>query len=170
MLEHWLFVENVSYKEAIERAQKEWGVTGSTVSLGRFYQRLEKERVVGEMEAAVETATEVDAAQGKLAGLKSSAMKVMGMRLLQKAVSEGEVKELAMLSRALSQCEEREIQRRRLELARQKFEFNAVKAALKRMSLLEKISQEDQEREDARIDAVRLEIFGTPPTDINHEC
>src|SRR5262249_48385627 len=97
-LEHLVFLGNCDLKEAEERAQREWGVTGSTVSLSRFYQRLEKERVVDEMAAAVETATEVDAADGKLAGLKSSAMKVMGMRLLQKAVSEGSVKDLAMLS------------------------------------------------------------------------
>lgn len=112
MLEHWLFVEHVGYKEASERAQKEWGVTGSAVSLGRFYWRIEKDRVVSELEALAETATEVDAADGKLANLKGSAMKVVGLRLLQKAVSKGDAKDLAILSRVLSQNEDREIQRR----------------------------------------------------------
>jgi len=49
-LEHWLFVENMGYKEASERAQKEWGVTGSSVSVGRFYRRVERERVLDELE------------------------------------------------------------------------------------------------------------------------
>jgi hypothetical protein len=69
------------------------------------------------------------------------------------------VKELATLGRVLTQSEEREIQRGRLALAREKFEFKAAKAALKQLPLLDQMTQEDQEREDARMDAIRLAIF-----------
>jgi hypothetical protein len=168
-LEHWLFVERIGYKEASERAQKEWGVTGSETSVGRFYRRIEKERVVDELEEAAETATGLNAAEGKVESLKSSAMKVVGMRLLENVVARGDVKELATLGRVLSQSEEKEIQRGRLALAREKFEFNSAKAVLKQMQLLEKMAQEDQEREDAKIDAIRLAIFGSDPVDDNYE-
>jgi hypothetical protein len=170
MLEHWLFVERIGYKEASERAQKEWGVTGSESSVGRYYRRIQREQVVDELEEAVETAIEVNAADGKLESLKSSAMKVVGMRLLENVVARGEVKELATLSRVLSQHEEREIQQGRMALAREKFEFKAAKEVLKQAKLMEKFSQEDQEREDAKIDAIRLAIFGTPPEHLKHLC
>ncbi len=169
MLEHWLFVERISYKEASERAQREWGVTGSAVSVGTYYRRIEKDRVMGDLEEAAETAMGVNAAEGKVENLKSSAMKVVGMRLLENVMARGDVKELATLGRVLTQNEEKEIQRGRLALAREKFEFNSAKEVLKKMPLLEKMTQEDQEREDARMDAVRLAIFGTPPPGFEDE-
>jgi hypothetical protein len=43
-LEGWLFEENLSYKDALERAQKEFGIGGSLTGLRRFYGRLFKER------------------------------------------------------------------------------------------------------------------------------
>ncbi|HZQ48449.1 MAG TPA: hypothetical protein VFC07_15640 [Verrucomicrobiae bacterium] len=168
-LEHWLFVEHVSYQEAVERAQKEWGVTGSTVSLCRFYQRVEEEHVVEELERAAEMATGVAAAQGRLSSLQASAMKVVGMRMMQNVVSRGDVKELAVLSRVLARNEERKIQHQRLALAREKFEFRAAKAVVDQLPHLEKMAREDQGREDARINATRKGIFGTRPADIIYE-
>ena len=44
LLESWLFEENLSYKDALERAQKEFGIGGSLTGLRRFYGRLAKER------------------------------------------------------------------------------------------------------------------------------
>lgn len=164
-LEDWLFVKNMGYKEASERALKEWGVAGSSVSVGRFYRRVERERVLDELEAVTETAVEVSAAEGKLDSLRTSAMKLMGMRVLENVMARGDVKELAVLGRVLTQTEEREIQRSRLALARKKFEFNSAKAALKQLKLMDQMTQEDQEREDARIDAIRLAIYGEDPVD-----
>ena len=43
-LEGWLFDENIGYKEALERAQKEFGITSSLSSLADFYQRRARER------------------------------------------------------------------------------------------------------------------------------
>ena len=34
---------------------------------------------------------------------------------------------------------------------------------------MEKLTQEDQEREDKKIEEIRLAIFGTPPPDITYE-
>jgi hypothetical protein len=36
MLEGWLFEENLGYTEVLERAQKEFGITGTKMSLTRF--------------------------------------------------------------------------------------------------------------------------------------
>ncbi len=164
-LERWLFVENMGYKEASERAQNEWGVTGSSVSVGRFYRRVAKERALAELEAVAETAVELSAAECKMDNLRTSAMKMMGMRVLENVMARGDVKELAVLGRVLTQTEEREIERDRLALAREKFEFKAAKAALKQLPKLGQMAQEDEAREDERIDSIRLSIFGKDPVD-----
>ncbi len=74
-----------------------------------------------------------------------------------------DIKELRTLGRLMADSEEREIRCRRLALAREKFEFKAAKAVWKQMPLLNQMLQEDEAREDERIDAIRLAIFGGTP-------
>ncbi len=163
IFEGWLFEERVSYAAARERAHTEWGVEGSLASVGRFYRRIARERVVDDFAELSDTSAQVDGAEGKLEGMRASAMKVLSMQLLEKAVERGEVKDLALLGRVLTQSEEREIQRGRLALAREKFEYKASKAALTQLTLLDKIRQEEEAREEARIQEIKLSVFGKPP-------
>lgn len=163
IFEDWLFEERVGYDVALERAQKEWGVTGSKMSVSRFYKRVQMERVVDELEEAAESATRVNASSGKLENLRASAMKMIGKHLMEKSADCGDVKGLATLGRVLTQNEDREIQRGRLALARERFQFNAAKAALAQLALLDQLSKEDEAREDARMEAIKLGIFGRNP-------
>jgi hypothetical protein len=55
-------------------------------------------------------------------------LKVIGQRLLEKAMGGGDMKELVALGRLMTDGERREIQRERLALAREKFEFEYMKA------------------------------------------
>lgn len=163
IFESWLFEERVSYAEARKRAQTEWGVEGSLASVGRFSRRIARERVASDFEEAAKTSAQVDGAEGKQEGLRASAMKELSMQLLEKSVGRGDMKELALLNRMLTQSEERETQRGRLALAREKFEFKASKAALKLLPFLKKIMLEDEAREEARIGVAKSSIFGKPP-------
>jgi hypothetical protein len=163
MFEEWLFEERVSYTEALTRAEKEWGVTGSKTSVHRFYRRVEADRAVNDLEELTEAAERVNAAEGRPAGLKASAMKLVGMHLLERAIGRGDVKELAALSRVLTQDEDRQIERGRLALAQKRFEFKAAKEVLKHAAALNKITEASQAREDEELDAAKLAIFGRPP-------
>ena len=163
MLDHWLFVEHISYKEANARARTQWGVVASDVSVGRYYRRVKNERVVTELEAAAESALAVDEADGQAEKMRASAMKVLAMRLLEKVISCGDVKELAAVGRVLLGIEEREIQRSRVELAREKFEFRASKAALEQLPHVNKMQVEEEDREKARMKGIGLSIFGRKP-------
>ena len=138
VFEDWLFEERVSYTEALTRAQKEWGVTGSKTSVHRFYRRAEALRPVNKLEEMMESADCVNATDLKPGSLKKSAMKVVGMHLLERAIDRGDVRELAALSRVLTQDEDREIQRGRLALAQKKFEFQAAKEVVKQAPLPDK--------------------------------
>ncbi len=55
-LERWLFEENLSYKETLERARKEFGIEASLASLQRFRRRVIKERTLAAMSEAEESA------------------------------------------------------------------------------------------------------------------
>lgn len=166
---HWLFVERIGYKEANERGVREFGVAGSETSVGRFYRRIEKKRAVNDLKDVVEAAEEVNATPGTLKELRASAMKMTGARMLEKAMTNGDVKELAALGHVLTRCEEREIQRGRLALARKKFEFRAAKEALKHAPLLNKMSESKQAQADREIVEAREAMFDDDPEGLYYE-
>ena len=111
IFEDWLFEERVSYTEALTRAEKQWGVTGSKTSVHRFYHRVQAEWAVSDVQVMMESAESLDATGGKAVGLKASAMKLVAMQLLERMLARGDVRELGVLSRMLTQTEDREIQR-----------------------------------------------------------
>jgi len=164
-LERWLFEENLSYKETLERAKKEFGIEASLGSVQRFRRRVIKERTVAAMIEAEKSADEVTATTANLEKLRSSGWKVVGKQFLEKAMEGCDIKELKALGHLMAESEEREIRHARLLLAREKFEYRAAKAVLKHLPKLEQMRLEDEEREDARIDAIRLAIFGRDPVD-----
>ncbi len=121
MLDRWLFEDNLCYREAKERIKAEWDMEVSIASRGRYYRDREQEVALGDAADLQETADAVEGAPAKLDKLRSSAWKMIGVRLLERTLRRGDVKELAMLGRLMSESEWREIQRGRLELAREKF-------------------------------------------------
>ena len=166
-MERWLFQDNLSYRETLERVRKEFGIEASPASLHRFRQRILREVAIASISEAEESAEEVKKTRANLANLRSSGWLLVGKQFLEKAIEGCDIKELRLLGRLMAESEEREIRRTRVVLAREKFEFNAVKEVFKLAPLLERMKKEDQEREDAKMDAIRLEIFGTPPPDVD---
>jgi hypothetical protein len=162
-IEEWLLDKNLGYKESHKRAQEELGLACSLSTVRRFYERARLLRAVEETAEAEGVADELGAVGGKLENLRSSAMKLIVVRLLGKAMDRGDVREVAALGQLMLQSEEREIQRERVTLARDRFEFKAAKAALKAAPLLEKLEQSDEAQELARVEAVRQALFGKPP-------
>jgi hypothetical protein len=122
-LEGWLFEENIGYREALERAQKEFGVTASTRSLADYYQRLAEERTRRELLGVKGLAGKIDKAGANWEDLGATAMTLVAKRMLQLAVaSPGKVREMASLGRLLVANEAIEIKRRWVELEEEKRE------------------------------------------------
>ena len=160
MFERWLFVEKLSYDETRKRAEKEWGVVSSVSSVGRYYRRrVAQQSVLGLIEAAAASEA-IDDTSARTDRLRGAAMKIIGKRLLEEAMEGGEAKELARLGRIMLASQEREIQNGRLALARERFEFNAAKAALAELPNLKQMNQEDAAREKERVQAIRRWLFG----------
>jgi len=80
--------------------------------------------------------------------------------MLEKAMAGGDVKELAALGKLLTDGERREIQRERLALARERFEFSAAEAALAELPYAEQMTEEEVKAEDARLLVIKHRLFG----------
>jgi len=160
MFEDWLFVERVTYREAQERAERLWNVKGSEVSVGRYYRRIERARMMEDMEVALETSAEVQGNKAKTEEMWKSGMKVVAMQFLETAMARGDVKVLEALGRLILKSEEREIQKGRLELAQERFKFNAAKAALKQLPLATEMRRQEYELEERKVVAMQEAMFG----------
>ncbi len=136
-LSGWLFEENLGYCEALERAQNAFGFSASLASLGRFYQRLAKERLEAELAEAQATAQELEQSPLDWEEVESGAMRLVANRLVQLAVAKPEqVKEMATLARVLIANEKVKMQRRQLELEEERREDEAERE-------LEKMQREE---------------------------
>lgn len=126
-LEGWLFEEHTGYREALERAQKEFGVTASLTSLAVFYQRLAEERMHRELLEVKNLSAEFDKVGADMDDLAATAMTLAAKRMLQLAVaSPGNVRELVSLGRLLAANEALNIKQRWLEIEEEKMD-NAVR-------------------------------------------
>jgi len=135
-LEGWLFEENLGYKEALERVEKEFNVKGSLSGLRRFYRRLAMER---SREDLVEMANMcADAlATAKTDGTLQAGLLTLGYKCAMELLvqSPGKVREFTALLRALTSAQALEM--KRVEFQRGEDERKAQ--ALKK--------QKDEERE-----------------------
>jgi hypothetical protein len=159
-LEGWLLDENITYREAQERIVKEWGLTRSASSLVRLRRYLSKKRSIHGLRDAMQGAKQVNRSGANLEELRDSVRRVLSKRYFDLATTGENVGELAVLGRLLSQSEEREIRRLRLAFARERWQFRTAKQALKLLPMLNEMSKEDEERDNARIQAVRVRLFG----------
>jgi hypothetical protein len=122
-LEGWLFEENLGYKEALERAQKEFGITVSLTSLADYYRRLAQERMWRELRGIKSMVGGVDQAKVDFGELETTAMKLVANRMIQLAVeSPGKVREMVSLGRILVANEAQAIKRERFEWERKREE------------------------------------------------
>ena len=159
-LTHWLFDENLGYRQALERVRQEFGVTASKSSLASYYQFLARERLREDLCEAQSIATEALGSEAKLADLRGAALKLVGKKLLDCALQRGVAKELPALTNLLLLSAQQELQREWLALARERFEFKAAKAALKALPLQDEFARQEDAFEDARIDAIKRKLFG----------
>ena len=159
-LERWLFEENLGYEAALERAKRELGFEGSIGSVQRFYHRMAEVRRLRDAGVDYEGMAEWES--------RGTGMEMVG-RLFVKQVTENPegIKEWAVLARLLLQSEANVLESKKtkiwgggLALAREKFEFDAAEAVLKKLDNREQLDAEEMERERARVLAIRKRLYG----------
>lgn len=111
-LEGWLFEENISYRDALDRLQKEFGITVGMTSLARFYQHLADKRMKEELLQAKQTAMDVEGTWIDGIEFGNAAMTLVTKRLIQVAVEKpNNTRELVSLARVIVANEEVEVKK-----------------------------------------------------------
>jgi hypothetical protein len=159
IVEEWLFVQNLSYKEVQKRSRK-FKLNWSQSSIQRTYQHLARLRAIADVARMETTSKELTAKGCKAEEFNPSVMKMIGTRLLEQTIEKRDLRGVAVYGRLMMQGQMRKILHDRTQLAIRKHEFNASQAALKAMPLLDEFTKEDEERDNARIKAVRRRLFG----------
>jgi hypothetical protein len=160
-LEAWLFDEHVSYREALERIEKEFGVKASLPSLARYYQRLASQRLEAELAGLTKTTDDYEENHGRLQKLGPAAMMLVANRLWQLAANHpGNVRDLASLARVLLENDAIEVKRRWVELEEIRYDHE---------TRMEEIKDLAQQKSNAEMKAVVQQLIaGTglakPPT------
>ena len=174
-LEGWLFDERLSYADALKRAKKEFGFTGSVPSLRRFYHRTAEARML------TDAAKEVAEARPSLSEGEARAvsLKALGnLPVRQITENPDDIRDWWLLAKLLLQsqenelrerlhAEENDIRREYLDLARARFHWNAVEDAEKALPEIHELAQK---RKDPKVrsferamamNAVRRKLFGS---------
>ena len=161
MLEGWLFEENLGYTEVLERAQKEFGITGSKMSLVRFYQRVAAERAQREFLELDTAVKELKGMDVNITEMKSAAMCLITKRLMKLSLeSPDRVKEMAWLGQVLVASEAQDVKRGWLNIGREKFELDFAAECLARKAENPPPGEDGYKAEDEQVLQIRKNLFG----------
>jgi hypothetical protein len=169
-LDDWLFEERLTYPKILERVQKEFGITGSRPSLCRYCDLRQQERALEDLAGADRTSKVLNGVKVNVTALRESSLKLIGKRLLMCALEGAAIGDLTGLARVLLDAQSREIQQERLELAREKFHFDAAEAALAEIPRMQEVTAEEYQKEKERVNGMLKRLFGAlvpgkvPPT------
>ncbi|HEU5069474.1 MAG TPA: hypothetical protein VFV96_03565 [Verrucomicrobiae bacterium] len=164
-LEGWLFDENLGYAKTLERVQKEFGVTTTIASLGRFYRRRARERQVKELVEAQAAADELNELPVSVASLRNAAVKLVGKAVLKLAREKPEeLAHLVSFTKLLLDSEDNDIRRARLRLAEKYFDYEATAASVKELpklrAYLAVVGDDTTLSHDEKLERVHAILFG----------
>lgn len=183
LLETWLFKENITYRDAVKRAQDQFGVKLDVHALMRFYRQIRHQRNVDHIVKSTELADEIVKAAGKNPGVTERAFQALvGKIAFHIAVSHSKKQDvnpkrktplnmqpLAEALELLVTTRQDDRQDRKFSLEREQWEFDVVRVVQEHYTALEKIIRDESMDEDARTLAIRRSLFGdavrdtTPP-------
>lgn len=166
-LEGWLFTDNLSYTDAVKKLWEDFNVRVAPSSLSSFWQECSQRRMLSEIATSSQDAHLVVDAIKANAGEMSKATSALIARIAFEESRKGggkmnremivDLTRLAMKERELA------IKEAELSLAREKFEFDAAKAALKELPALRKIASDNSLNDQDKLTQVRLRLFGSAP-------
>ena len=178
-LADWL-LDGMSYADARERLHMDFNVQSSEAALGGFYQH-----VCAPLR--LRRASEAANALPELAGGLTTGWDVASVALVQRKYFEllaapfADPKELAVFAMQIADINRGQLERAKLEfnkqkhaettqiktadlaLQREKFEFDAAKKAIEHAAAIKTIATNRSLDSDARVEQVRLRLFGSAP-------
>jgi len=136
-MEGWLFDENLGYAKTLERVKQEFGLEATISSMGRYYRRRARDRMVEDLLDAQAGAFEVKDLPLNVPVMREALAKILYSAVLKQATEKpGEVEQLAALTKLLLENEDIDVRRSRQKLAEKCFDLEAIAASQKELPQL----------------------------------
>ena len=152
-LEGWLFEESLGYREVLDRAQKEFGVTASIPSLAGYYQRLARERKFNHFTEAQNWAVGTADTPHIPKVLNYALQNLIGVTVYEMAV-EGpdkvKVKEISQLMKLLLQSRQQAVREARLALKKERLQMDQHNSATRELRHYTKAEDERAKHESMK--------------------
>lgn len=165
-LEDWLFEEGIDYAAAMERLHMDFGIKTSKSSLGRFYKRVEKRRTLDKITEAAKVAQNVqERFEAEKTDLYPVILKMVGQIAFEQSVNGKQMDPEIVynFTKLLIAGRKEELRAEMITLQKQRFEFDAAKACLKKLPELKEIAADNALNQDEKIAAVRNVLWGEAP-------
>lgn len=165
-VEAWLFDENISYKDAASRLWNDFGVKVSEAALSNWYSGRAQERMLDRIAASQRLKNEVvQQFERNQADSYKALLNLVGQIAFEKAMTSGELDAdtIFNFTKLVMDGQKQAMQAADLQLRRDRFEFDAAKAALACLPQLRKIAADTGASEQDKLQQARLALFGSAP-------
>ena len=160
----WL-LSGMPYHQVKKMIAEQYQLSISLAALSNFYQSVCAQELIARRQRAVSTADEIAAAaQTKPGNFDSATIDALKQKAFELSINPGadprDVKSLFML---VLKARDQQISEKQLALDREKFEFDAAKAALAKLPDLKLIASDKSLSDDDKLTAIREKLFGEVP-------
>jgi hypothetical protein len=167
-LVRWLFEENLGYAAAAQRLWQDFSVRCSPTAVANFYQRQAGQQMLDRIAASRSNANlVVEKLMQNPADTMAAMLGMIGQIAFDKAFQSGkdlDVETIAEFAKLALLGRKQEMDAASLQLQRDKFQFDAAKAALAQLPALRKIASDKSLDETGKLEQVRLKLFGVLPS------
>lgn len=166
-VETWLFEENLSYKDASARMLADFNIRCAPSSLSEWYQRRAQQRMLDRIAASRDTANlVVKKFSENPADMYQVLLGMAGQIAFDKAFEEKEgldAETIFNFTKLVMHGKKQAMEAEDLKLRRDKFQFDATKAALAQLPALRKIASDNSLNENDKLTQARQLLFGVTP-------
>lgn len=166
-LEDWLFVEKISYKDAAARLLADCDCSCAPSSLSAWYQRTAQRRMLDRIAASRSTQNEVlEKFKANPADTYAALLDMAGQIAFDKAFQsekELDAETIFNFTKLVMSGRKQAMDQQALDLARDKFQFDAAKACLAKIDSIKSIRANATLDQNAKIEQIRLQLFGVAP-------
>jgi hypothetical protein len=163
-LEQWL-LGNMGYGQAVALVEKQFNLVTSETAIGRFWESYVSPRRLVRRQRSAQLADqmveEIAQRPGQWDQALKDALKETAFNLLQSPNPSTE--DVMFIMGCVAKSKDQELKETDIRLKRDKFEFDAAKAALKHLDALREIKARKGMDQNERLRQARLRLFGTAP-------
>jgi hypothetical protein len=163
-LSDWL-LSGMPYHKAKALVKETFHVETSLAALSNFYETICCSALIARRQQAVSTADEIaTAAQTKPGRFDAATIDALKQKAFELSISPmSNPKDVKNLFSLVLKARDQEIDEKQLSLARDKFQFDAAKAALDKLQDLRDIANNKGLSDEAKLTQARLKLFGELP-------